>query len=64
MISSRVSPSICATTAVEATLTSTTWSRPTLLNEFSSAMQPWISCALIMAVSTAFIVSGLRPAAR
>ncbi|MNT48717.1 hypothetical protein D3C72_1855130 [compost metagenome] len=63
MISSRVSPSICATTAVEATLTSTTWSSPTLLNEFSSAMQPWISCALIMAVSTVFIVSGLRPAA-
>ena len=29
-------------------MTSTTWSRPTRLKEFSSAMQPWISCALIM----------------
>ena len=40
-------------------MTSTTWSSPTWLNEFSSAMQPWISCALIIAVSTSFIVSGV-----
>ena len=48
---------------MEATFTSTTWSRPTLLKLFSSAMQPWISCALIMAVSTSRIVSGCLPAA-
>ena len=48
----------CATTAVEATLTSTTWSRPTRLKLFSSAITPWISCALIMPTSTSFIVSG------
>jgi hypothetical protein len=63
MISSRDSPSICATTAVEATLTSTTWSRPTLLKEFSSAMQPWISWALTIATSTSATVSGFFPAA-
>jgi hypothetical protein len=36
------------TTAVDATLTRTTWSRPTRLNELSRARPPWISCALIM----------------
>ncbi len=61
MISSRVSPSIWATTAVEATFTSTTWSRPTLLKLFSSAMQPWISWALIIAVRTSFTVRGFLP---
>ena len=34
-----------------------------MLNEFSSAMQPWISCALIIAVSTSCTVSGLSPRA-
>ncbi len=63
MHSSRSRPSISATTAVDATLTRTTWSRPTRLKLFSRAMQPWISCALIMAVSTAFMVSGGLPAA-
>jgi hypothetical protein len=58
-----VRPIICATTAVEATFTSTTWSRPTLLKLFSSAITPWISCALIIAVSTSRTVSGARPAA-
>ncbi len=63
MVSSRDRPSICETTAVEATFTSTTWSRPTLLKEFSSAMQPWISWALIMPSSTARMVRGFLPAA-
>ncbi len=63
MISSLSSPSIAATTAVEATFTSTTWSSPTLLKLFSSAMQPWISWALIIAVRTSFITSGALPCA-
>ena len=54
---------MCATTAVDATLTSTTWSRPTRLKLFSSAITPWISCALIIAVSTSRTVSGGLPAA-
>jgi hypothetical protein len=33
------------------------------LKLFSSAMTPWISCALIIAVNTSFIVSGALPAA-
>ncbi len=49
------------TTAVEATRTRSTWSRPTRLKLFSSASTPWISCALIMAVSTSRTVSGFRP---
>ena len=44
-----------AATAVEATFTSTTWSSPTLLNELSSAMTPWISCAFTIATSTSRI---------
>ena len=44
-------------------MTSTTWSSPTLLNEFSSAMQPWISCALIIAARTSRMTSGGLPAA-
>ena len=40
MVCSRLSPSSWLTTAVDATFTSTTWSSPTLLNEFSSAMHP------------------------
>ena len=56
-------PSIWAITAVEATLTSTTWSRPTRLKLFWSAITPWISCALIIAVSTSCMVSGFLPAA-
>ena len=32
-----------------------------MLKEFSSARQPWISCALIMAVSTSRIASGFLP---
>ena len=50
-----------ATTAVVATLTSTTWSRPTRLKLFCNAITPWISCALIIAVSTSRTVSGARP---
>ncbi len=61
MISSCVRPSICATTAVEATFTRTTWSSPTLLKLFSSAITPWISCALTIAVSTSRTVSGALP---
>jgi hypothetical protein len=61
--SSRVSPRRFAQTAVDATLTSTTWSRPTRLKLFSSAITPWISCALIIAVSTSLIRSGGLPAA-
>ena len=38
-------------------MTRTTWSRPTLLKEFSRARQPWISWALIMAVRTSRMVS-------
>ena len=34
-----------------------------MLKEFSSAMQPWISCALIMPVSTARMLRGGLPAA-
>ncbi len=63
MISSRVPPRSRVTTAVEATFTSTTWSSPTLLKLFSSARQPWISWALIMAVSTSFMVRGALPSA-
>ena len=60
---SRVAPSSRDTTAVEATLTRTTWSSPTWLNEFSSASTPWISCAWIMPASTSRTVSGGLPAA-
>ena len=49
------------TTAVEATRTSSTWSRPTRLKLFSSASTPWISCALIIAVSTSRTVGGVLP---
>ncbi len=34
-----------------------------MLNEFSSAMQPWISWALTIATSTSATVSGFLPAA-
>src|SRR5258706_256142 len=59
MIPSRERPSICATTAVEATFTSTTWSRPTRLKLFWSAITPWISWALIIAVRTSRTASGV-----
>jgi hypothetical protein len=49
---------MCATTAAEATFTSTTWSRPTRLKLFSSASTPWISCAFTIAVSTSPIFKG------
>jgi hypothetical protein len=58
-----VRPSIWEITAVEATFTSTTWSSPTRLKLFSSARQPWISWALIIAVRTSRITSGAFPAA-
>ncbi len=50
-------------TAVEATRTRITWSSPTRLKPFSSAYTPWISCALIIAVSTSRIVKPGLPAA-
>ena len=53
-----------AVTAVEATFTSSTWSRPTRLKEFSRAITPWISWAMIIASSTARTVSGASPLAR
>ena len=43
--------------------TNKTWQSPTRLKLFSSAIHPWISWALIIAVSTSFIVSGAFPAA-
>ena len=58
MIPRRSPPSMCATTAVEATFTSTTWSSPTRLKLFSSASTPWISWALIIAVRTSRMTSG------
>ena len=61
MTCSSVPPSMPVTTAVEATRTSSTWSRPTRLKLFSSASTPWISCALIIAVSTSRTVSGALP---
>jgi hypothetical protein len=51
-------PSMAVATAVDATRTSNTWSRPTRLKLFSSASTPWISCALIIAVITSRRVSG------
>jgi hypothetical protein len=50
------------TTAVLATLTSTTWSRPTRLYELRRARQPWISWARIMASSTSRTVKERPPA--
>ena len=50
------------TTAVVATLTRTTWSRPTRLKEFSRARQPWISWALIIASRTSLTLGTLMPA--
>lgn len=55
-------PSMPEMTAVLATLTRTTWSKPTLLYEFSRARQPWISCALIMPSRTSRMVKILPPA--
>src|SRR5712692_540818 len=49
-----------ATTAVDATFTSTVWSSPTRLKLFSSAITPWISCALIIAVRTSRIRRGVE----
>ncbi len=64
MTCSRSPPSILVTTAVEAIRTSSTWSRPTRLKLFSSAITPWISWALIMAVSTSRMLSGFLPSLR
>ncbi len=60
-ISSWLPPSMSVATAVVAMRTSMTWSSPTRLKEFSSASTPWISWALIMAVSTTFMVRGFLP---
>src|ERR1700748_2857518 len=59
MIWSLVPPRRRVATAVEATLTRTTWSSPTRLKEFLMARTPWISWAWIMAWRASRIVRGL-----